>query len=64
MYQLSMAQSGQTWTIYRRYKQFRELDSNVRRKMRICALIMRVNCLSGLEKLSKLVIDKVSFRNM
>ena len=30
MYQISMTQAGQSWTIYRRYKQFRELDSNVR----------------------------------
>lgn len=32
MYKISVQQSGQSWTIFRRYKQFRELDANLKKK--------------------------------
>lgn len=30
MYAISVSQNGQSWTIFRRYKQFKDLDANVR----------------------------------
>jgi hypothetical protein len=32
MYKISMSQSGQKWAIFRRYKQFRELDGSLKKK--------------------------------